>query len=224
MSNARRDDAILPAGLEGRCGECLLYGAIQGLADGLILVDPEGRVFHLNRRAADLLGIRASAAMGAKLRSVLRHPGLLAFWDRAREEADPVTTDLTVPPAASIRATVTLCVSAGGDPIGRALLLRDVTREKRIQVELASAVAERLVEMAGGAGAPPEMPPITHRERQILELLAAGLSNAAIAARLHVSVNTVGSHLKHLYPKLKVSSRAQAVVFALSHGVRPPSR
>lgn len=48
-------------------------------------------------------------------------------------------------------------------------------------------------------------------EQKVLALLAEGLSNAEIAARIHVSINTVKSHLGNLYAKLEVSRRTQAV-------------
>ncbi len=214
----------LPRGFDKQCGECLLYGAILGLADGLVLVDPEGRIFHVNRRAELLLGVTAHNVMGRPLRSTIRHHGLLSFWDSVADEAGTVTSDLTLPPGTAIRITASPCLSDFGRPIGKALLLRDVTREKRIQIELSESVATRLLEMAGGEDSHDELPLLTGRERQILGLLAGGLSNAVIAARLSVSINTVASHLKHLYPKLKVSSRSQAAAYALTHGIRPPAK
>lgn len=48
-------------------------------------------------------------------------------------------------------------------------------------------------------------------EQRVLTLLAQGLSNAEIADRIHISVNTVKSHLSNLYAKLEVSRRTQAV-------------
>ena len=215
-----------PIDLGGRCGECLLFGAIQGLADGLVLVDPEGRVFHVNRRAEEILGAPSRRAMGTRLAEFVRHTPLLVFWDTAGEEDDPVTSELTFPGARAVRATASVCRAADGRPIGRALLLRDVTREKTIQVELQASLARRLVEMAGGGEDtfPQEMPSLTARERQILALLAGGMSNAAMASRLHVSVNTVASHLKHLFAKLRVSSRSEAAAYALARGIRPPRR
>jgi DNA-binding NarL/FixJ family response regulator len=99
-----------------------------------------------------------------------------------------------------------------------------VTREKKIQVELASEVAERLVKMTGKGSTRAPMPDLTRREGQVLELLAAGLTNAQIAKRLNVSANTVASHLKNLYSKLQVASRSQAVAFAMTHGIRRPNR
>jgi ATP/maltotriose-dependent transcriptional regulator MalT len=61
--------------------------------------------------------------------------------------------------------------------------------------------------------------PLTVRELEILRLVAAGLSNAAVAAQLIVSVGTVKSHLKHIYSKLAVESRTQAVARARKLGL-----
>lgn len=52
---------------------------------------------------------------------------------------------------------------------------------------------------------------ISERECQVLELLAEGHTNQQIAERLFVSANTVKTHLAHLYQKLSVSRRTQAV-------------
>lgn len=52
---------------------------------------------------------------------------------------------------------------------------------------------------------------ISGREYEVLQLLAAGLSNQEIADRLFVSVNTVKTHVARLYQKLAVSRRTQAV-------------
>lgn len=59
---------------------------------------------------------------------------------------------------------------------------------------------------------------LSRREREILTLLADGLSNAEIAERVGISEKTVRNHLSHLFDKLGVWSRAQAIVFARDRG------
>jgi pimeloyl-ACP methyl ester carboxylesterase/DNA-binding CsgD family transcriptional regulator len=61
---------------------------------------------------------------------------------------------------------------------------------------------------------------LSKRERETLALLAEGLSNSEIAERLGISEKTVRNHLSHLFDKLGVWSRAQAIVFARDHGFR----
>ena len=59
---------------------------------------------------------------------------------------------------------------------------------------------------------------LTNREREILALLADGLANKQIAARLGISKNTVKTHLELLFDKLGVSSRAEAVATGVRRG------
>jgi DNA-binding NarL/FixJ family response regulator len=65
--------------------------------------------------------------------------------------------------------------------------------------------------------------PLEHlspREREVLGLIAEGLSNTDIATRLDISEKTVRNHTSNLFDKLGVWSRAQAIVFARDHGFR----
>jgi DNA-binding NarL/FixJ family response regulator len=55
---------------------------------------------------------------------------------------------------------------------------------------------------------PAELPALSNRELEVLELVAAGLSNDEIASRLYVSVRTVERHLSNTYVKLRVSGKA----------------
>jgi two-component system nitrate/nitrite response regulator NarL len=61
-----------------------------------------------------------------------------------------------------------------------------------------------------------KMPP---REREVLQALAEGSSDKEIARRLHVGEGTVHTHVTNILSKLEVSSRLQALVFAVRHGV-----
>ena len=62
-------------------------------------------------------------------------------------------------------------------------------------------------------------PELTPREREVLTLIASGLSNAAIASRLGLATNTVGNHISNIFAKLQVASRAEAIVRARSAGL-----
>lgn len=61
--------------------------------------------------------------------------------------------------------------------------------------------------------------PLTEREVEILRLVAAGLGNRHIAARLYLSVSSVKSHLSHVYGRLGVSRRNAAVAEARRQGL-----
>jgi DNA-binding NarL/FixJ family response regulator len=83
-------------------------------------------------------------------------------------------------------------------------------------------IARRILELLPARSAPAEQPPVgealSEREREILQLVANGLSNREIAARLFLSHYTVETHVKRIYRKLAVSSRAMAVRTALARG------
>jgi DNA-binding NarL/FixJ family response regulator len=68
-------------------------------------------------------------------------------------------------------------------------------------------------------------PDLTDREREILQLIAQGHSNAEIAARLVLSLKTVQNHVSNIFSKLQVADRAQAIVRArdagMGHGSQP---
>jgi DNA-binding NarL/FixJ family response regulator len=61
-------------------------------------------------------------------------------------------------------------------------------------------------------------PNLTAREREVLDLIAAGLGNATIAAKLGVSPNTIANHIANIFGKLQVASRPEAIVRACDGG------
>jgi len=90
---------------------------------------------------------------------------------------------------------------------------------------LAPSITRRLIE-GFAHRRPPDPPPglaeLTDREREVLRLIARGLSNAEIAERLHVGESTVKTHVGHVLSKLELRDRVQAVVLAYEAGVVEP--
>jgi two-component system response regulator NreC len=64
-----------------------------------------------------------------------------------------------------------------------------------------------------------EADPLSEREREVLRLLALGHTNQEIAESLYISVRTAESHRAHIMQKLRFSTRAELVRYALSHGL-----
>ncbi|MFJ2771271.1 response regulator [Streptomyces sp. NPDC087300] len=117
-------------------------------------------------------------------------------------------------------------------------LLKDVTPEHLVAAVrlvrtgdalLAPAITRRLVErharqVPEPASAPPPRPhpglaALTPRELDVLTLLAQGLSNTELAARLHLSETTVKTHVSRILAKLQLRDRVQAVVLAYETGL-----
>ena len=97
---------------------------------------------------------------------------------------------------------------------GEALLAPTVTRR----------LLDRFARSLPGAPEPPapELAALTEREREVLALLAEGLSNAELAERLFLSETTVKTHVSSILRKLGLRDRVQAVVLAYQARSRPP--
>jgi len=82
------------------------------------------------------------------------------------------------------------------------------------------AVATRILGYFNAPPTPTEpFPELTPREREVLDLIAAGLPNGVIADRLGLSAKTVGNHISSIFTKLHVADRAQAIVRARDAGL-----
>jgi DNA-binding NarL/FixJ family response regulator/class 3 adenylate cyclase len=116
-------------------------------------------------------------------------------------------------------------------------LLKDVPPEQLVEgiravasgdALLAPSITRRVIEefVRRPPGAAREVPPaveeLTPREREVLERIARGRSNAEIAGELFVSETTVKTHVAHVLTKLGVRDRVQAVVFAYESGIVEP--
>ncbi|TDD79177.1 response regulator transcription factor [Actinomadura darangshiensis] len=115
-------------------------------------------------------------------------------------------------------------------------LLKDAPRERLLEAIhvvhqgealLSPSITRRLIEDYAGRTDPVRPAPdlltaLTPREREMLLLVAQGLSNPEIAARLVVTEATVKSHVGSVFAKLHLRDRVQAVVLAYEHGIIVP--
>ena len=124
-------------------------------------------------------------------------------------------TDNYVLPAIEAGATGYLLKDAP-----REELLRAVQAAAAGQSVLSPAVATRLVTRVRT----PDEDPLSQRELEVLELVAAGTTNRESAAKLFISEATVKTHLLNIYNKLGVSDRAAAVAEAFNRGLLKPNR
>ncbi len=100
------------------------------------------------------------------------------------------------------------------------LSIRAVGRGEAI---FSAAVAERVLAYFAAprspATPPQAFPTLTDREREILNLIAQGHPNPAIAKQLHLSTKTVGNYVSNIFTKLQVADRAQAIIRAREAGL-----
>ena len=82
----------------------------------------------------------------------------------------------------------------------------------------------RLIEAEAKARAEAELDPLSDREREVLRLLALGHTNQEIAKKLYISVRTAETHRAHIMQKLRLTTRAELVRYALERGLLDKAR
>lgn len=144
-------------------------------------------------------------------------PSLDAVPDirRASAETEIVVLTMQNEPAYARRA-----LQAGV----RGYVLKEAADAELVQAVRSAAVGDTYLQPALGAklAAGEERDDgdeLSGRERDVLRLIALGHTNAEIAERLYISIRTVESHRAHIQQKLRVSSRAELVKYALGHGL-----
>jgi DNA-binding NarL/FixJ family response regulator len=186
-------------------------------ADGLRAVDIVLRtrpdVVLMDIRMPELDGLQAGER-------ILSHPGvetavvMLTTFDRDEYVYEALrigASGFLLKDAPADRLLDAVRVAAAGD----ALLAPSVTR--RLIGEFARAARPE-------AAAPDGLAELTAREREVLLLVARGLSNAEIAAELVLGENTVKTHVARVLSKLGLRDRVQAVVLAYEAGLVTPRR
>ena len=127
---------------------------------------------------------------------------------------------------AALRAGARGYVVKGTEP---AEVLRAIRAVADGEAIFSPSIAERMLHFfAAQSAAPREMAQVRHdpafaalteREREVLELIAGGLTNSAIAERLVISPKTVRNYITEIFSKLQVADRAQAIIRARDAGL-----
>jgi two-component system nitrate/nitrite response regulator NarL len=136
-------------------------------------------------------------------------------------------------------AVIMLTVSEDAEDLGAALqhgargyllknidadyLVRAIHRAKRGESVIAESMTSKLIAQLKNAGQRTEfrseIDKLTPREKEILGCLARGDSNKLIARTLNVADSTVKIHVQNILKKLSLTSRVQAAIFAVGHGI-----
>jgi DNA-binding NarL/FixJ family response regulator len=116
----------------------------------------------------------------------------------------------------SLPETIAGLFSSDEPPAALGIAIRQVARgEQYLSPSLAAAILQkRQTDPPSADGGKFTREMLTEREQEILDLLAQGLGNKMIAARLYLSVRTVEGHLANIYVRLGVHSRTEAILMA----------
>jgi predicted ATPase/DNA-binding CsgD family transcriptional regulator len=179
-------------------------------------------------RAADLLreSLAASAQMGDRHQRAWTLAALAAV--AAERQPDIAAATLYGAAEAEIAAAAIVLETIDAEPFARAdSALRAALGEERareaqargrgLALEQTDLLVERL--LSGDEGSAPTDSVLSRREREVVGLLAAGLTNAEIASRLVLSEHTVHRHVANILVKLGARSRAAAAVTAAERGL-----
>jgi DNA-binding NarL/FixJ family response regulator len=212
------DQALVRAGfrmiLEAEDDLCVVGEAADGLQALDLARSTEPDVVLMDIRMPNLDGVEATARLFAlELPSAPRVVMLTTF-------------DLDEYVFAALRNGASGFLLKDTPPDTLIEAIRAVSRGDAL---LAPSVTRRLIEdyvhrpaAPGAAPAPPRLADLTDREREVLHLVARGLSNGEIAEALFLGETTVKTHVGRVFLKLGVRDRVQAVVLAYEAGIVVP--
>jgi PAS domain S-box-containing protein len=216
-----------------------LFQTLDGAADGAFAIDEDQCIVYWNQAAQQILGYTPEEVIGRPCHEILGGRD-----DRGhlicRHHCYVATTAFTRSPVASydtsartksgqtcwINVSILTCVTSDDANLLIVHLFRDATQKKQSE-QFAYQVlnaAQRLREgsspraVSSASGDPPAQD-LTDREREVLSLLAQGLSTRELAQSLSISPATVRNHVQSILHKLDVHSRLEAVAYAFEHGL-----
>ncbi|MFC8297626.1 response regulator [Micromonospora orduensis] len=189
---------------------------------GMFTGDPDFEVVGEARDGAEALALAAHSRPDVVLMD-LRMPGMDGVTAIGRLVGSGSQAKVLVLTTYDTDADVLPAIEAGAT----GYLLKDAPREELVRAVRAAARGEAVLSpsvagrLMGRLRAPAEEP-LSHRELEVLAMVAKGTSNREAAARLFISEATVKTHLLHVYAKLGVNDRAAAVAVAYDRGLLTP--
>jgi len=198
------DHAVVRRGLE------LLLGAEDGLEIVASVGDVDAAIRTTRGHKPDVLVLDLNMPGGSSLDAI---PTIL--------EASPATR-IVVLTMQNEPAFARQALGAGA----MAYVLKESADDELVEAVRRAAAGQTYLNPQLGArmAAEPLLPPgppddLSQREVEVLRMIALGHTNAEIAAQLYLSIRTVESHRAHIQQKLRRSSRADLVRYALDHGL-----
>lgn len=182
----------------------------------------------------ELIGEAATGREAVKA-ALIERPDVM-IMDLAMPDTDGFTATAEISRVAPDVAVLVLTMSDDDVTVTRAMragargyLLKGATKEEILRAVTAvaegeaifgPAIARRVLARLGAtANEQDPFPQLTPREHDVLELLAQGQSNSAIAAQLGLSLKTVNNNTSAIFAKLNVATRTQAAIHAREHGL-----
>jgi len=208
-------------------------------ADGAFVIGEDQRIVFWNQAAQELLGYTAEEVVGQPCYEII-----IGCDDQSheicRQNCRVSARSLTGKSVGNYDAAVhtksgdrrwinvsTLVIPAfdGNSAPLLVHLIRDATPQKKHQ-QFIQQIMEAAQQLNETLPSLPPIPPLdnppeelTRREREVLSLLARGLSTGDIAETLSISTSTVRNHVQNILNKLQVHSRLEAVAYAFEHGL-----
>lgn len=188
-----------------------LDGAMRRYAESVKLAQEHGDRLFLTAALAGVASV--AAAQGDPRRAARLYGAAAAMREHLGASIEGWEQPAYERGEAAVRAALAAEAFAAAWAIGESLPLEDVIAEA-----LSGTAA------AGDAASPAMMDAaalvsLTAREREVLQLVVAGMSDREIGAALSISPRTVGGHITNLLAKLGVDSRTSAAAFAVRHGI-----
>lgn len=217
-----------------------LFQTLANAADGAFVIDEDQRILYWNQAAQEILGYTSDEVVGRACYEILggrddggqvvcRHHCYVATTALTGSAVTNYDTCARTKSGEVRWINVSILTFSASDEAAPLIvhLFRDAADKKQNEqfTRQVLGAAKRLQENV--AASPTTLPPtagslaqdLTDREREVLSLLAQGLSTRDIAQSLSISPSTARNHAQNILQKLRVHSRLEAVAYAFEHGL-----